>query len=267
MIRRNPLIALFLSTVIFPFASHSARAESLPQKRCIVVSDWDDTIKVSHSNSKTDTVIRGLFTERVFAGAPQFLTAVAERCRLYILSDSPTFQERSIRDTIQENGIPAPASLLLRNWFNQPSATFKSIRLEDIFAEVADQGEVQYVFIGDDTLNDARIYASFIAHHPEIAARSRTYVHQIRQMGTFDSSQRGFTIYPEITRSLAPLLGFSSEEMDRVKQAVLEAPMEEVIPSYAACPAAPLSAILGDKQLVARLRTRCPDSGSLRSRH
>lgn len=159
----------------------SCSDSSLPSKNFRIVSDLDDTIKISHTQKKLKTVARGLFRTSAYAGMSELyreLLTVSglplSVTALHILSSSPPLIRGRIENFLLKNEFP-PAELLLRHWIRQPDVrTYKLAALEKIAAEC----EESLLLFGDDTEYDPEIFASFSERHPQRILAA--YVHTVR---------------------------------------------------------------------------------------
>ena len=251
--------SLVLFLVVPFFSVHSARADdviSTDPRRCVLVSDWDDTIKISHSNSAGSTVVRGLFSDRLFAGAAEFINLMETVCRTYVLSDSPNLLRGRIHAALRHHSVGEPDGIVLRNWFRQKRATFKSEMLEGILA-ANPESDLRFVLIGDDTEQDPEIYADFRDRHPELDGRTQTFVHRVNQIPLAHADQVGFTVYPEIATALAETFAFGPAETDSVKVAFLRARDQDILPKFARCPEGDLTALYPDPEILSVMRRLC----------
>ena len=224
--------------------------------KCVYVSDWDDTLKISHSNNAADTVGRSIFSERTFAGGLEFLRAMEGTCDTYLLSDSPTLLGPRVRDVLEDAGVPLPSGILLRNWLRQKKATFKASMLETLLVRYPNS-TTRFVFVGDDTEQDPDIYGAFVSAHPELRERSSIFIHRINQSVLADADETGFTIYPELAEKIALRLGLRFSSFDSVSASFLSAELRDVIPPFAKCPGGDLSTSYQNPAILAKLRAAC----------
>ena len=224
--------------------------------KCVFVTDWDDTIKVSESNSKRAAVARTYFSDRVFAGSPEFYRVMHRRCSVYILSDAPTAFGTPLRRTLRDQGMPLPAEIILRDWYTEKRDGFKRKALERILRENSGP-DVHFVFTGDDTQLDPAIYAGLIAAHPDLAGRSGVFIHRIHQAALASRDQVAFTIYPELSAALADDYRFTVIEQASLNASFLRGDAQDIVPNYAKCPERLTDTRLEDGVSAALLQ-RCP---------
>jgi len=121
-----------------------------------IVSDLDDTIKISNSGSTIGAPINALKKTKVFAGIPEFFKNTkiyAEK--LYILSASPTILHKRIEKSLKEKGI-IHNGIILKRWSrfeNRYDYKFKEIK------NLMEQSSEQFILIGDDIGDDPEVYS------------------------------------------------------------------------------------------------------------
>jgi Uncharacterized conserved protein (DUF2183) len=184
----------------------------------LLISDLDDTIKISHTQSKLATVYRGLFRTSAFAGMAQLYGEIlADRpARFLLVSSSPPQIRRKIEFFLKKNGFPE-AEIVLRDWIRQPS--IPKYKLGTILSLV-ETSEVPVLLIGDDTEHDPEVFAHVHKRFPaKIAAR---YIHIVRGRELPDGSQGFFTAFDLACLELAAgRLG--NDQVLRIGEAVLRA--------------------------------------------
>src|SRR3989338_1311411 len=118
----------------------------------LLISDLDDTIKISHTQSKLITIYRGLFRSSAFAGMAQLyaeLLAFNPCSAFCVVSSSPPQIKRKVEFFLSSNKFPE-ANLVLRDWMRQPSIL--KYKLGSILAlvEKAEKSGALVILVGDD---------------------------------------------------------------------------------------------------------------------
>ncbi len=200
----------------------------------ILISDLDDTIKISHTQSKLITIYRGLFRSSAFAGMAQLyaeLLAFNPRSAFCVVSSSPPQIKRKVEFFLSSNKFPE-ANLVLRDWMRQPSIV--KYKLGSILAlvEKAEQSGAMVILIGDDTEHDPEVFAHVAKRHPErVAAR---YLRIVRGREMPEGSIGFFTAFDVACAELAAgRLG--NDEVLRVGDAVLKSE-KKIIPWFSLKP-------------------------------
>lgn len=170
--RQFPLVFKFTFLVLV-----TANAFAAPGDRYIV-SDVDDTVKVTHVASTLDAVRRGLFSKLEFAGMSTLYRAIVEqngKLPTRFVSGSPKQIEGIVSDFIQENQFPQPWTLALRT-LPEDTAEFKIRRISAILEKAPEDSRA--ILIGDDGERDPEIYAILRDRYPRKI--DRIYIHRVK---------------------------------------------------------------------------------------
>ena len=142
----------------------------------LLISDVDDTVKITHVSHRMRAVVRGLFRRSVYGGMAALYREMTPN--VVYLSASPQFLEKRLRRTlIHRSGFPQ-GRLILRNWWTERGvAAFKQRHLADLLAACP----TRVILIGDDTEHDPQLFleAAASARPEQVAAiYIRQNVHQ-----------------------------------------------------------------------------------------
>ncbi len=188
----------------------------------LLISDLDDTIKISHTQSKLVTVYRGLFRSSAFAGMAQLYTDLLDThpgSAFSVVTSSPPQIRRKVEFFLSSNKFPG-ADLVLRDWMRQPSIL--KFKLGTILSLVEQAGKLErkVILIGDDTEHDPEVFAHVAKRFPEhVAAR---YLRIVKGRELPEGSLGFFTAFDIACAELsAGRLG--NEQVLRVGEAVLKA--------------------------------------------
>lgn len=157
----------FLFIVCWAFAAWS---------RTIVVSDIDDTLKISHVRSAANAVMNAPRTDLVFAGMPELFRALRDRgdAEFIYLSNAPDWLMSEAHTAfLKINGFPA-GRILLRPW-GASSLSFKREVLDRLIAEAPP--ESSWLLIGDNGERDPLVFWDVLHAYPALDARA--FVHAI----------------------------------------------------------------------------------------
>lgn len=125
----------------------------------ILVSDVDDTVKISHVLDRDDALRRAA-TELVFAGMPelygQMLAGDSSPEHLRFISGN--IFEHKVRETLTDSGFP-PYKLTIRDLSNAAGSVseYKSKQMRQLYGMSQDS----FILIGDDTESDPEVYSMF----------------------------------------------------------------------------------------------------------
>lgn len=164
--KRKILLALSLQ-VFFLSAVSSAKD--------LVVSDIDDTLKISHVNSMVDSVQNAFVTNRPFLGMSSVLLAVKNKnpdIQLVYLSNAPSsLLEGSHRTFLKENNFPL-GEVRLRT--RESAANHKLVQLRQLIQLHRPQ---KMLLIGDNGEKDPVIYEQIQKEFPII--EMTILIHQV----------------------------------------------------------------------------------------
>ncbi|MCC7440878.1 MAG: DUF2183 domain-containing protein [Bdellovibrionales bacterium] len=138
----------------------------------VVVSDIDDTVKLTNVMNKAEAVKNGFFGKKTFLGMAELYQAwlrasglanTPDERFMYFLSASPTFLRSGLWNTLITLGGFPDARLVLRHWVAQPSThDYKIGSLRNI----ANRSAHELVLVGDDTEHDPEIFLEFAGMQP-----------------------------------------------------------------------------------------------------
>jgi hypothetical protein len=141
-----------------------------------VISDIDDTIKVSHVNS-IRAVIAHAPLLRAFAGMAEVYQGLVDSGAVqnfYYLSGSPAILEHHLGRFIERNDFPEGPLLLKHRGDPKEVGEYKLKSLRALFARMNDT----VIVLGDDTERDADVYAQISREFPGRVLA--IYIHRVR---------------------------------------------------------------------------------------
>ena len=193
----------------------------------VVVSDYDDTMKIVNVASTVDKIVNGLFTELFFIGVPEYYSGLTN-AELIVVTGSPNFLASHINDSLKKAKI-VNYSLFSRGLLD-PKADFKTRILENLVT----QGKGPFVLIGDDTEFDPEVYDAFQKRHPEKVLA--IYIHRINNRGVPRSMNYYYSNY-EIADAELSAGRLSASTATAVASAILSnQDAKKQFPTYEACP-------------------------------
>lgn len=226
---RNKLIAIILLTVCL--ISVSARAAD----SFILVSDLDDTVKITDVSNRDNMHCNAVASKLVFAGMPQLyrflLGENSPAGHLMFLSGSPYILSDKLREMLNEAHFPDYSLTLrsLKEYFNSHVSDFKKKKMEELYG--ASKGD-SFVLIGDDTEKDPEVYAHFSANRNDVFA---IYIHRITGRDLPQGSIAFVTAYDIAMHEF--LAGRLSEKQAAdVGNAVLKSSDVTFLPNFQGCP-------------------------------
>lgn len=195
-----------------------------------VITDLDDTVKITNAGNPLQMTINGLFTKTVFAGMGDFLyEAKGNDKKTFFVSSSPGFLRGRINGLFVKYQIESDA-LYLRNPLKEKTPEFKKRVIRDILANTTDT----FIVIGDDVNEDHNIYDELIQENPTRILAA--YIHVVKGRELPATVTPFYTSFDLAMREFAAgRLEYSS--VDRVASVVLgQEKFKRIMPKFAVCP-------------------------------
>lgn len=196
----------------------------------LVVSDFDDTLKISHTTNRLRTVLRGLFAKQAYAGMSELYQEWMGEHPFIILSSSPKAIAGKIERFLDRHGFPE-REIWLRDWLRQKDIrNYKTSAL----AKIATRPEPGFIFVGDDAEYDPEVFVSFRDKHPE-----RTLAIYIRRMRGRPLPEGVIPFHSGFDIALAELEAgrLRLPQAARIGKAILDhGDADQIIPYFASLP-------------------------------
>lgn len=205
-----------------------AQASTTLQKN-VVVSDVDDTFKITNVGSVWDAIKNGLFSRKAFAGMSSFYRE--QRYPTVFVSGSIR-PLRGILDDFFESHKISRYRLFLRDTYLENVRKYKVETISRLLPHL--KPGVKAVLIGDDTESDPESFLDLKRAFPEQIAA--IYIRSIRNR-VIPEGQVAFTSALELALRENNADRFSKEATRAVLGEFLESPADETIfPDFAHCP-------------------------------
>lgn len=203
---------------------------SLKAQALVIVSDFDDTIKITNAGNLAAATYNGFLMSKVYTGMPELLAEMRSYApELHIVSAAPSIVAPRIRSLLRKQGVRYDSLRyrLLRNW--KDKILFKTQVIEAVIAE----GE-EVILLGDDVEKDPEIFSEIGIRFPGKVLAS--YVHSIRNRKLPAGVTPYFTSFDlALNEFMAGRLSSSSVEV--VLSSLLTAPdLKRAFPGFAHCP-------------------------------
>lgn len=173
----------------------------LASAQLVVVSDIDDTIKVSHVLDPDSAVGNSSKVGNLFRGMPELYQQIrlhSPGVRFFYLSAAPEALMRRFHSAfLEKNSFPS-GTLLLRRGLQ--GSTHKITSLRRIAAE---QRPTQMILLGDNGEKDPEIYEQFQKEFPQISMR--IYIREAYSSQHEESDDRGSRLRPGQTPFVTPM--------------------------------------------------------------
>lgn len=199
--------------------------------KVVIVSDLDDTIKITNVGSAYQATVNGVFKKNVFSGMPEFLKEARSYSEdLHVLTASPSLIYKNVHRTLNQNNIKFK-SLFLRNIIkDRNSYNYKIGRLKYLI----DKSDDEFILIGDDANHDPEIYDEIKNLYPNKVIA--VYIHVIRGRELPITSQAYYTAADLALRELE--VGRMSVDSARLVLTTLqnEQKLWFIRPHFSVCP-------------------------------
>ncbi len=223
---------------------------SLPSFASVtVISDLDDTIKITDAGNSLNRTWNGIFTEKVFTGMPEFFSAARTYSdSLHVVSAGPKILIRArARDLLDDLNIKYDGLHFRQIPGKEGKLEFKVRTILEIMAK--NPGEV--ILLGDDVDLDPEVYVEVVKQFPERVLA--VYIHNVTGRKIPGNFTRYWTSLDLILRE--NLAGRADEAgVNSVLSSLLsEKKLSRIIPKFADCPT---SAAVWEWQLTTAFQAR-----------
>lgn len=209
------LLTLFLST---------------PAHAYMVISDVDDTVKITNSGSTAQAAWSGLFKKDVFPGMPETYRAwSADGAQLHFVTASPTLIRGKISELLAHYNIQA-ASLTLRANLFESKLKYKVREISRIMDRFPSE---DVVLVGDDVGQDPEVFAALKEKYGARVLVS--YIRPVRAREALPGLIPYVTAF-DIASEERALGRLNFIEMGRITLAVVKGEKTKLFPKFAWCP-------------------------------
>jgi len=230
MTLRTIFRVLLISFATFGFSG----PKGLTKEPLRIVSDIDDTVKLSNSGSFFRQLYYGIFEEKAFSGMRMLYEALLGEAeysqRLYFVTNAPTFLEPLKLKFLGNFNFPKK-HLSLRNYFEYSSPLkYKSETISQIMSE----HEGNYILFGDNTEKDPEAYETVKLQFNHRV--TEIYIHEVTSREIPNGQKSYLTAYDiAIDEYLKNRL--TQVQVKRIGEEILkDSTREEIQPAYAYCP-------------------------------
>lgn len=197
----------------------------------MVISDLDDTIKITDAGHAGNATWNGVFTEKVFTGIPEFLKSARKFSdSLHVVSAGPKLIKMRVqallkRHNIQHDGIH------LRNVPGKEGKLDFKVR---VISGIIEKNPGDVILMGDDVDLDPEVYTEVVKKYP--ARVLGVYIHIVKNRKMPGNFTRYWTSLDlALKENLAGRM--DNEGASEVLKALLkETKLSMIIPKFANCP-------------------------------
>ena len=145
--------------ILFLLLTHQAFSKTL------IISDIDDTIKVTNVLSKTDSVINGIFSKKAFSGMSELYQVLnKDNNIIYYVSGAPAILKEVVGGFLEFNNFPQSNKLILKN-DSLSTYEYKVMNIRNLILKLKPDN---IILIGDDTQFDPEVYQTIFEENPTV---------------------------------------------------------------------------------------------------
>ncbi len=197
-----------------------------------VISDLDDTLKVTNVKNFLAATRNALFSKKAFGGVPSLLEEFSTYTTdLYIVTASPKFLNSPVRKFLRHNKIDTK-KVVLRNLISERNK--KQYKIESIKGILEATDNETFILIGDNTELDAEIYLEIKRQYP--ARIAQIYIRKIKDT---KMSKEVIPFYTVFDIALSEFIAGRMNEVQVYQMAnpILEdSGLVDYLPYFAFCP-------------------------------
>lgn len=197
----------------------------------LIVSDFDDTLKISHTTNRLRTVFRGLFMKQAYAGMSELFQEWTSNHPFFLLSSSPKMIAGKIGRFLDRHGYPA-REIHLRDWVREKD--IRRYKVESL-RRLEKRPESGFIFVGDDAEYDPEVFAGFRERNPD-----RTLAIYIRRMRGRPLPDGVVPFHSALEIALGELESgrLKIPQVSRIGKAIIDhGDADQIIPYFASSPA------------------------------
>lgn len=195
-----------------------------------LITDLDDTLKITNTTNRLKTVVRGLFKNQAYAGMSELYQELLKDTtnRLWVVSSSPNVLRRKIARFLKLNQYP-PSQLILRDWLKEKKV--KSYKLKAVTSIIESQSDLGFLLIGDDSEWDPEVYLEVKRLYPKRI--EAIYIRKIRNR-PLPRDVVGFCTAYEVALHELRKQNLSLSQVARIGKSLLDTDdFEQIIPYFA----------------------------------
>jgi hypothetical protein len=215
---------IFCALIFTSYAGAAAAAQFQ------IVSDFDDTVKITNVDNTKAAICNTLLSAKVFAGIPDlYRTFKNQGAPVSFVSSGVIHLKLLMYDDLIKNQIPYD-NIFVRHFFAEGTLDFKYSRIVKLFKK----NNLPIVFIGDDTQLDPDVFALFRSNYGNQALA--IYIRNVTGRILPAGMRRFYTPYEiAVYEYLEGRMSF--HDLEDIADKILSVKnVEELLPSFTKCP-------------------------------
>ncbi len=215
----------FFFSVLFPLSSWASIS---------IITDLDDTLKITNSGQEIEATMNGLFSDKVFTGMPEFIKATrAYVDQVHILTASPLIIRPVVQNVLKKRNIEVDSLIMKNPFLRQENIDFKIMELKKLFDKSSDD----FILIGDDVGHDPEAYEIIKNLYPGRVLA--VYIHAIQGRSLPKSSFQYWTAFDLFLKEFLAGRMIKSSVDEVIETLYEEKNLKLIFPGFAKCPKTP----------------------------
>lgn len=213
----------------------------------MVISDLDDTIKITDAGDLGNATWNGIFTEKVFTGMPEFLKHTRKFSdSLHVVSAGPRLIKSRVLSLLKKHKIQHDGVYLRKIPGKEGKMDFKVRTI----VEIMDKNPGDVILMGDDVDLDPEVYVEVVKRYPSRVIG--VYIHTVKDRKIPGNFTRYWTSLDlALKEHIAGRM--DNEGVSGVAASLLsEKKLSLIIPKFAHCPT---SSVVWEWQLATMFST------------
>ncbi|HXH74595.1 MAG TPA: phosphatase domain-containing protein [Bacteriovoracaceae bacterium] len=196
-----------------------------------IVSDLDETIKITHSGSAVGATVNTLKKSKIFTGIPEFFQGTRSYVnKVYVLSASPRMLRGKVSRALIKNGIQHDG-IILKKWTKFENRLQYKVR---VIKELMENSPDDFLLLGDDVGDDPEVFDQIKKIFPGRVVEA--YIHVIKDRPVPANLVRHWTAHDLGIREYAAGR-MAAESVEKIVQRMKnEKEVEFLFPHFAHCP-------------------------------
>lgn len=195
-----------------------------------VVSDLDDTIKITNSSGGAGAVYNALFTYKTFSGTEELFQQFSHYSDIHILTASPKLLRKNV------------LTLLNRIFLDYKTVTMRSLRKnKDVFKykydylikKITNNPKIKLILLGDNSGEDHLVYTKVKQLYPDNV--EAIYIRKVKNL-KLPKEVTPFISTAEVAANEHLMGRVTESELSSVVREVLSGKFRRVVPRFAFCP-------------------------------
>lgn len=219
---------LFIVNLSVVFAQEKSSPKIKGYDDITIISDLDDTIKITNVGDTSDMIINGIFREKLFAGSVELYRALVPNNRpYYIVSGSIKYLRSRIEDTLDDNRMPK-AEIILKELHDGNTRDYKIRKIKKIISETSGS----FILLGDDTEYDPDVLLAIKSEFPERVIG--TYIRSIRGR-TLEAPLKSYLTVYEVAYEEVKAGRMDKAALPEIEETLLKSKEKLLLPPYISC--------------------------------